>query len=54
MELQCPRYDGTYGDGPATNTISGPPYAIYAWLTGRSEQVRDELSGRLPDIGAWG
>jgi maleylpyruvate isomerase len=54
VDLRCPGYDGRYGDGPATNTISGPPYAIYAWLTGRPEQVRDELSGELPDIGAWG
>ena len=53
VELHCPGYDGSYGDGSATMPVSGPPYAIYAWLTGRPNQVRDALRGDLPDIGAW-
>jgi maleylpyruvate isomerase len=54
VELQCPGYDGVYGDGAVPVTVSGPPYAIYAWLTGRPDQAHDALRGDLPDIGAWG
>jgi maleylpyruvate isomerase len=53
VELRCPGYDGSYGDGSAAMAVSGPPYAVYAWLVGRSDQVREALEGEPPDIGAW-
>lgn len=51
--LRSPGYNGSYGNGPRTVTVSGPPYAIYAWLTGRRNQVKDTLEGDLPEIGPW-
>jgi maleylpyruvate isomerase len=54
VELRCPGYDGSYGDGPAVTAVSGPPYAVYAWLTGRPDQASEALRGDLPDLGAWG
>jgi maleylpyruvate isomerase len=51
--LRCPGYDGSYGEGSRVVTVSGPPYAVYAWLTGRPEQVRGSLEGELPEIGPW-
>jgi maleylpyruvate isomerase len=53
VQLHCPGYDGSYGDGSRTTTVTGPAYAIYAWLVGRPEQVRDVVTGKLPDLGAW-
>jgi maleylpyruvate isomerase len=53
LVLRSPGYDGSYGAGSRTVTVAGPPYAIYAWLTGRPEQVSGSLHGELPEIGPW-
>ena len=38
-------------DLPPLDGVSGPSYALAAWLTGRS--TGDELSGDLPVLPEW-
>ena len=38
-------------DLPSLDGVDGPPYAMAAWLTGRSDG--SELSGRLPVLPEW-
>jgi maleylpyruvate isomerase len=34
-------------------TVSGPPYALAAWLTGRSGTDELHVTGELPEVPRW-
>jgi maleylpyruvate isomerase len=44
------------GEPAAGVTVTGPPYALAAWLTGRggTQELRElRVTGELPDIPRW-
>ncbi|GHE66623.1 maleylpyruvate isomerase family mycothiol-dependent enzyme [Streptomyces capitiformicae] len=43
----------TLGTGPVGATVSGPPHALAAWLTGRGTAEDLHVTGELPDIPTW-
>lgn len=41
------------GAGPVGATVSGPPHALAAWLTGRGTAEDLRVTGELPDLPNW-
>ncbi|MDX2822854.1 maleylpyruvate isomerase family mycothiol-dependent enzyme [Streptomyces ipomoeae] len=41
------------GTPPSGATVTGPPYALAAWLTGRGGTEQLEVTGELPDLPRW-